>query len=111
MHIEDVEDCNNEYGSDVNIADRLSDEKLCNGRVCEEKYDSNSDNAHESDDTEIHRYTFPHEKTYACGKNAHGDKGLLINDTNMSYDEMQFNSMADYEDFLIWGTDYKDQFF
>ena len=26
-------------------------------------------------------------------------------------DDMKFNSMADYEDFLIWGTDYKDQFF
>ena len=25
-------------------------------------------------------------------------------------DSMNFSSMADYEDFLIWGTDNKDQF-
>ncbi len=56
--------------------------------------------------TDIHKYTFPHRKTYDVEEEEYDD-GYEDVDT----DDMQFNSMADYEDFLIWGTDYKDQFF
>lgn len=34
----------------------------------------------------------------------------IILRTQVYEDSMNFSSMADYEDFLIWGTDNKDQF-
>ena len=44
-------------------------------------------------DYDTAQYTFPHRKR-----------------TYNEEDSMNFSSMADYEDFLIWGTDNKDQF-
>ena len=58
------------------------------------EYDGEGYDGEGYDGTDIHKYTFPHRKTY-----------------DVEADEMRFNSMADYEDFLIWGTDYRDQYF
>lgn len=57
-------------------------------------------------DSDIHKYTFPHEKAYNSEEDRYDDY-----DEDMYTDSMRFNSLEDYEDFLIWGTDYKDQFF
>lgn len=59
------------------------------------------------DGTDIHKYTFPHRKTYDVEE----DNAENSDDEDMYTDEMRFNSIADYEDFLIWGTDYRDQYF
>lgn len=56
---------------------------------------------------DIHKYTFPHRKVY----DAELDRQKESEAEELDTDDMKFNSMADYEDFLIWGTDYKDQFF
>ena len=56
---------------------------------------------------DIHKYTFPHRKVYG----AELDRQKESEAEELDTDDMKFNSMADYEDFLIWGTDYKDQFF
>ena len=51
--------------------------------------------------TSIH---FPTEKLMDVEAHKASDSGQ-----DVYTDEMRFNSLADYEDFLIWGTDYRDQ--
>ena len=53
--------------------------------------------------TSIHFLT---GKTYDVEADKASDSGQ-----DVYTDEMRFNSLADYEDFLIWGTDYRDQYF
>ena len=67
-------------------------------------YPEYDDKGYEED---IHKYTFPHRKVYHAELDWQKESEAEELDT----DDMKFNSMADYEDFLIWGTDYKDQFF
>ena len=45
---------------------------------------------------DIHKYTFPHRKVY---------------DAELDRQKESEAEELDTEDFLIWGTDYKDQFF
>lgn len=74
-------------------------------------YAGAGDNTDKYAGQDIQRYTFPHRKVCNCGKNADEGQTVLTKAADISDEEMQFSSMADYEDFLIWGTDYKDQFF
>ena len=70
------------------------------------EYDGEGYDCEGYDGTDIHKYTFPHKKTYAVEADKAYDSGQ-----DVYTDEMRFNSLADYEDFLIWGTDYRDQYF
>lgn len=70
------------------------------------EYDGEGYDCEGYDGTDIHKYTFPHKKTYAVEADKASDSGQ-----DVYTDEMRFNSLADYEDFLIWGTDYRDQYF
>ena len=71
------------------------------------EYDGEGYDCEGYDGTDIHKYTFPHRKVY----DAELDRQKESEAEELDTDDMKFNSMADYEDFLIWGTDYKDQFF
>lgn len=70
------------------------------------EYDGEGYDCEGYDGTDIHKYTFPHRKTYDVEADKASDSGQDVHT-----DEMRFNSLADYEDFLIWGTDYRDQYF
>ena len=70
------------------------------------EYDGEGYDCEGYDGTDIHKYTFPHRKTYDVEADKASDSGQ-----DVYTDEMRFNSLADYEDFLIWGTDYRDQYF
>lgn len=50
--------------------------------------------------------TFPHRKPNYSEE----DKSEDYYEAEMYRDGVNFQSMAEYEDFLIWGTDNKDQF-
>lgn len=69
------------------------------------EYDGEGYDCEGYDGTDIHKYTFPHRKTYDVEADKASDSGQ-----DVYTDEMRFNSLADYEDFLIWGTDYRDQY-
>ena len=69
------------------------------------EYDGEGYDCEGYDGTDIHKYTFPHRKTYDVEADKASDSGQ-----DVYTDEMRFNSMADYEDFLIWGTDYRKQY-
>ena len=57
-------------------------------------------------DYDTAQYTFPHRKrTYNEEDNSEDYFENAVYE-----DSVNFSSMADYEDFLIWGTDNKDQF-
>lgn len=57
-------------------------------------------------DYDTAQYTFPHRKrTYNEEDNSEDYFENAVYE-----DSVNLSSMADYEDFLIWGTDNKDQF-